>query len=150
MTHLTFRHAGPDDLKLVTDLFARLFTDHDARQICEENRGIIQSEDETILLACLDNTPVGAAHAAVRREYVEGTFREDVSGYLEAIYVLPTYRFKGIARQLVLQCESWSKEKGCKVMASDCDLDNLASERFHKKTGFVEVSRNIHFIKVLD
>ncbi|NLB27550.1 MAG: GNAT family N-acetyltransferase [Clostridiaceae bacterium] len=150
MKRLVFREAGIKDLDLVTELLARLFTCHGQGELREENRRILQSQDEIIWLASLGDTPVGAAHVAVRHEYVEGAPEGCVSGYLEAIYVLPAYRFKGIARQLVLQCEGWSKEKGCKVLASDCELDNLTSERFHKKTGFVEVSRNIHFIKVLD
>ena len=150
MKKLVLREAGLKDLDLVTELLSCLFTCHDQGELREENRGILQSQDETIWLASLGDTPVGAVHVAVRHEYVEGAPEGFISGYLEAIYVLPAHRFRGIARQLVLQCESWSKEKGCKVLASDCELDNLAGARFHKKTGFGEVSRNIHFVKVLD
>lgn len=150
MTQITFRHADPGDPKLVTRLFALLFPDHDPEELLEENRLIIQSEEETILLACREDSPVGAAHLAIRHEYVEGCTAGEACGYLEAVYVLPAYRRKGIARQLVLQGESWLKEKGCRILASDCELDNLESECFHKKMGFEEVSRNIHFTRILD
>ena len=150
MKELVFRQAGLQDLDLVTGLLSLLFTDHDPGELREENRGILMSQDETIWLACLGDSPAGAAHAAVRREYVEGASRGDAVCYLEAVYVLPACRLEGIARQLVLQCESWAKKKGCKLLASDCELDNQGSENFHKRLGFEEVSRNIHFVKPLD
>lgn len=46
-------------------------------------------------------------------------------------------------------CEKWAKEHCCTEFASDCEVDNLASEQFHKAIGFKEVSRNIHFVKPL-
>lgn len=150
MKDLSFRFADGGDLELVTGLLARLFPDTDPEQLRQENRGIIGSENEILLLAFVKESPAGIAHLALRCEYVEGSSPGQVCACLEAIYVLPACRLKGIARLLVLEGERWAKGRGCTLLASDCELDNRDSECFHKSLGFEEVSRNIHFIKALD
>ena len=40
-------------------------------------------------------------------------------------------------------------EHGCQELASDCDVHDKDSEGFHKSAGFVEASRNIHFVMKL-
>ena len=59
------------------------------------------------------------------------------------------YTSKGVGKALINMCEKWAKEHCCTEFASDCEVDNLASEQFHKAIGFKEVSRNIHFVKPL-
>ena len=68
-------------------------------------------------------------------------------GYLEGIFVLPEHRRRGIARRLVEACQSWAQLQGCKEFASDCELDNLESQRFHQAYGFAEVNRIVCFLK---
>ena len=68
-------------------------------------------------------------------------------GYLEGIFVLPEHRRRGIARRLVDACQSWAQLQGCKEFASDCELDNLESQRFHQACGFAEVNRIVCFLK---
>ncbi len=150
MNQPSFRKAKPDDLDQVTDLLARLFQDHDPASLLEENREILQAANETIFLACSGNKAVGISHVAIRHDYVEGASRGDVCGYLEALYVLPAYRHRGIGRGLVRIVRFWSQRKGCTLFASDCELDNETSQGFHKKMGFLEVDRIIHYIKPLD
>jgi aminoglycoside 6'-N-acetyltransferase I len=99
-----------------------------------------------MFLACDGEKAIGAAHCSIRGEYVEGTDGGDV-GYLEGLYVLPDYRLKDVGRGLLEQCETWAANQGCAEFASDCEVDNGESYRFHLKTGFAEVSRNIHFVK---
>jgi aminoglycoside 6'-N-acetyltransferase I len=70
-------------------------------------------------------------------------------GYLEGIFVSEPYRKKGIARQLLTACEGWAKEKGCTEFASDCELTNIQSLRFHQSIGFEEANRIICFTKKL-
>ena len=45
------------------------------------------------------------------------------------------------------QCEQWAREKGCAEFASDCELTNTASLRFHLGVGFREENRIICFKK---
>jgi aminoglycoside 6'-N-acetyltransferase I len=79
---------------------------------------------------------------------VEGTETSPV-GYLEGIYVTESARNRGIARQLLAECENWAREQGCREFASDCELGNTVSLEFHLSLGFREVNRIICFAKKL-
>ena len=68
---------------------------------------------------------------------------------LNFIFVKEEYRKKGYAKELLYACEIWSKEIGCKEFASDCELENLASFKFHMAMGFAEANRIICFRKML-
>jgi GNAT superfamily N-acetyltransferase len=99
-------------------------------------------------LALDRDNPVGISHGSLRREYVNGT-NDGLKGYLEAVYVLPEYRLKGIAAALVKEVELWAGQHGCREFASDCLLDNAGSYGFHIKIGFEETERNIFFLKAI-
>ena len=143
------KQATIDDLVAVTDILAKLYDEHDYNELLEENKSHLTKDTQIILLASDAGTTVGAVHASIRREYVEGRIDDLPIGYLEGIYVEPEYRLKGIVRKLTEECQSWAKSRGCSCFASDCELDNTESLKFHIRTGFQEISRNIHFIKML-
>jgi aminoglycoside 6'-N-acetyltransferase I len=136
------------DVKAVTDILVKLYDSHDYDELFEENRHHLTNDTQIILLAYDGSTLIGAAHAAIRWEYVEG-FDDSPVGYLEGIYTEPEYRYRGVARRLVAECEQWAFEHECSGFASDCELDNSDSLKFHISIGFRETSRNIHFIKEL-
>lgn len=46
-------------------------------------------------------------------------------------------------------CQEWAKEQGCTEFASDCELVNEASVKFHLRMGFEEANRIICFTKKL-
>ena len=50
---------------------------------------------------------------------------------------------------LVIACENCAREQGCREFASDCELDNADSLRFHLASGFEEANRIICFTKKL-
>lgn len=50
---------------------------------------------------------------------------------------------------LVIACETWAKERGCRKFASDCELSNTQSPAFHLRAGFQEANRIICFTKKL-
>ena len=62
---------------------------------------------------------------------------------------LEEYRKRGVARDMLEACQKWAKEQGCAEFASDCELDNEDSLKFHIKMGFVEANRIICFTKKL-
>ncbi|MCM1544205.1 MAG: GNAT family N-acetyltransferase, partial [Ruminococcus sp.] len=68
-------------------------------------------------------------------------------GYLEGVFIQKEFRHKGFAKELLLECEKWAKEKGCTEFASDCELSNEDSLVFHLHAGFEEVNRIICFRK---
>ena len=82
---------------------------------------------------------------SIRNDYVEGKKDSNPVGYLEAIYVRAQYRKNGIARELIDFAKKWSIERGCTMLASDCELSNEGSRLFHNKIGFTETNINVHF-----
>ena len=102
----------------------------------------------TVFLAYRDNKAIAFAQCGLRRDYVEGTESSPV-GYLEGIFVVEEERLQGVAKQLLNACQNYVKEQGCTEFASDCELKNEESLRFHLKMGFVEANRIICFTKKL-
>ena len=125
-----------------------MWTETTLEDLAAEFKEIIGREDSAVFLLSLEGQEVGFAQCQLRHDYVEGTDTSPV-GYLEGIFVLPTYRKRGHARELLARCEAWAKERGCSEFASDCELDNEVSLAFHMKMGFVEANRIICFKKAL-
>ena len=101
------------------------------------------------LFICEENDEIiGFAHVQLRYDYVEGTLTSPV-GYLEGIYVRKAFRKQGIGRQLVEVCEDWSRFMNATEFASDVELVNEVSARFHASFGFNEVNRIICYTKAL-
>ncbi len=145
---LTIKKAAEKDLDTVTQLFLKLWPSHETGQLKEELAQLMRAKESAVFLGLADGKPAAAAQCGLRHDYVEGTDSSPV-GYLEGIYVEPDYRRKGIARQLCAACEGWAAEMGCTEFASDCEIDNLDSFRFHMGIGFIEAGRIICFTKTL-
>ncbi|MDR0928793.1 MAG: GNAT family N-acetyltransferase [Oscillospiraceae bacterium] len=144
------RRAGLSDLNIVTAMTLALYGgDHTYDDLAAENTALLASDNDAVFIALAGEGAVGFAHVSLRREYVEGTQSGTVKGYLEGIYTEASHRNRGIARALVPSGEQWAKGKGCKEFASDCQLTNTDSLRFHLKIGFEEVGRIICFKKDL-
>lgn len=134
------------ELPVVAELACKLWPDNTVEEMCAEMGEILAKPDVAFFLAYVEDVPVGFAQCQLRCDYVEGTDSSPV-GYLEGIYVAQGYRKHGIARELLSGCESWAKSKGCTEFASDCELDNLQSLKFHLNVGFEEANRIICFTK---
>ena len=126
----------PADQQLpqAAELACQLWPSHSREELHATLQDAI-SDGGAVLLALEGERPVGFAQCAMRRDYLEG------------IFVLPEHRRRGIARRLVDACQSWAQLQGCKEFASDCELDNLESQRFHQACGFTEVNRIVCFLK---
>ena len=111
-------------------------------------RQLILQDDSNVFLAYQNDEAIGFAQCQLRYDYVEGTSSSPV-GYLEGLFVKKEFRKQGFAKKLVVDCENWSKEKGCREFASDCELENEQSLAMHLKLGFVEANRIICFKKDL-
>jgi aminoglycoside 6'-N-acetyltransferase I len=70
-------------------------------------------------------------------------------GYVEAWYVDPDARRAGNGRALLEAAEGWARAQGYTEMASDALLDNLVSHEAHKRSGYIEVDRQVTFRKPL-
>jgi aminoglycoside 6'-N-acetyltransferase I len=82
------------------------------------------------------------------RETAEGCTTTPV-GYLEAWFVDPEWRGRGIGRQLVAAAEAWAAEQGCTEMASDTSQEYPLSPAAHAHAGYQEVRRDMYFRKAL-
>jgi len=147
-TLISYRKAARDDNGTVTDLLCRLYK-MPRNELFTENEWNFANADMVFFLAFDGDRPVGISHGSIRHEYVNGT-NDGPKGYLEAIYILPEYRLKGIAAKLVREIEFWAGRYGCREFASDCLLNNNDSYNFHLKIGFQETERNIFFLKAIE
>ena len=136
------------DLPVIAELACQLWLDNSVEEMQAEFAETLTKPDAAFFLAYADETAVGFAQCQLRYDYVEGTDSSPV-GYLEGIYVADGYRQQGFARELLAACESWAKARGCREFASDCELQNTQSLRFHLGVGFAEANRIICFTKKL-
>lgn len=134
------------DLYAVTKLAILLWPDNEYEELQEEIKNILLNKEAVFFLYFDNDIHAGFAQCQLRHDYVEGTDSSPV-GYLEGVFVTPNYRNKGIATELLKQCELWSKENGCIEFASDCEITNTESYAFHMKYGFSEANRIICFNK---
>ena len=140
--------AGISDVQTVAELACELWPGHTADEMAEEYRSLLAREDAAVFLYRKRGKAVGFAQCQLRRDYVEGTQTSPV-GYLEGIYIRADARRHGIARKLLSSCESWAKAQGCTEFASDCELNNTDSQRFHRAAGFGEANRIVAYVKKL-
>lgn len=142
------RKAETRDAKTVAKLAQKLWPEHSAEEMEAEFGDLLQEADCAVFLCEQAGKAVGFAQCQLRRDYVEGTETSPV-GYLEGIYVSEPFRNKRIASALLSACEDWARGQGCTEFASDCELINADSLRFHLAAGFTEANRIICFVKKL-
>ena len=146
--HIAIRRAAAGDADTVSSLANQLWPHCKPETLRDEYADLLLSEDCAVFLAEAGSQAAAFAQCQLRRDYVEGSGSSPV-GYLEAVYVEEPFRRRGIAKALVQQCEQWAGAKGCWEFASDCELTNEQSLRFHLGAGFREANRVICFIKKL-
>lgn len=145
--HYEIERAGKQTLPDVAALAAKLWR-HPAGELAAEFSDLLEQGDAALFLARQSGEAVGFAQCQLRHDYVEGTSTSPV-GYLEGVYVERAHRNRGVAAALLRACEAWAKGQGCTEFASDCELENADSLRFHQSLGFREANRIICFTKKL-
>lgn len=140
------KRAKAEDAEILAALALQMWTEHNLEEMTKEFRELLKSDEAACFIKYEDEKPIGFAQCQLRHDYVEGTESSPV-GYLEGILIADGYRKKGYAAELLSECEEWAKEKGCSEFASDCELDNTDSLRFHMALGFEEANRIICFRK---
>jgi len=134
------------NLNEFTNLSLMLFPEHKFEEELASYRESFETPGEAGFLYQKNNQYIGMLHLSIRNDYVNGTDTSPVV-FVEAIYVLPDYRKLGIGKELLNYAETYAKQKGITQLASDCLIDNHASELFHKSCGFREEERVICFVK---
>ncbi len=145
---MAVRQAAMRDLPEVARMAQLLWPGQPLEERLADLADIMAKEDAAFFLCEAEGETIGFAQCQLRHDYVEGTETSPV-GYLEGIFVVEEHRGRGHARALLAACERWAKKQGCTEFASDCELHNEASLRFHLKMGFAEANRIICFTRAL-
>ncbi len=136
------------DIDTVASLAVLLWTNQSVYSLEKEFKRNLLKGNTQFFLKYDRDVPVGFAQCQLRHDYVEGTKTSPV-GYLEGIFVKEEFRHKGYAKSLLEECKKWAKENRCIEFASDCEITNEKSIRFHKAAGFTEANRIICFTQYL-
>ena len=140
------KQADEKDTYELARLAIQMWEDNEIEELAGQFGGLVADEEAACFLKYVDEKAVGFAQCQLRHDYVEGTETSPV-GYLEGILVEKAYRHRGYAKELLEACEKWAKSKGCSEFASDCELENEESLRFHMAMQFEEANRVICFKK---
>lgn len=143
---------APADVERWAALRHALWPDADASEHASEAAHLFaQGDAYCVLLALRDGNSVGFAEAALRHDYVNGCETSPLLpvAFLEGIYVHPTHRGQGIARQLCDQVAAWASAQGAREFASDALIDNQVSHTMHRALGFTETERVVFFRREL-
>ena len=135
-----------DNILPLTEMTLALWPGCDVDDECATWRDICGNVRQYCALARVDDAYAGFIHISIRQDYVEGS-DADETAYLEGIFVWPAYRNRGVASLLLQHGEQWVKSKGLRQLASDTEIGNLSSQRFHGKAGFEEVNRVVCYLK---
>ncbi len=138
--------ATNDDSRVLAEMAVQMWDSHTVDELESGFIDALNNDGAVFFIKYLDSKPVGFAQCGLRTDYVEGTNTSPV-GYLEGVFVKADYRNKGYAKELLDACEKWAKDKGCTEFASDCELNNSGSLKFHMAMGFEEANRIICFRK---
>lgn len=143
---MIIERAAVEDAGAAAGLAIQMWEAHSIEELTGELCNCISGSDSVIFLARAEGEAVGFAQCSLRHDYVEGTESSPV-GYLEGIFVKEEYRRRGLAGNLLAVCQEWAAERGCTEFASDCELTNEDSLKFHLSMGFGEANRIICFTK---
>lgn len=135
-----------NDSYIITQMAIKMWESHSFEELEKDIIETIKDNKSVFFIKYINDRPIGFAQCSLRYDYVEGTASSPV-GYLEGIFVEEKYRNNGYAKELLLSCEKWAKDKGCIEFASDCELVNNESLLFHIAMGFIETNRIICFKK---
>jgi aminoglycoside 6'-N-acetyltransferase I len=147
MSNPTIRAARDDDIPALARLRATLWPEGSVEEHARELVPQLQSAD-CMLVAETHGELVGFLEGRLR-SHADGCETSPV-GYLEGWFVAEHVRGRGVGRALVERFEIWVRARGCRELASDTWLDNIASQRAHERLGFTEVDRVITYRKPLD
>lgn len=125
-----------------------LWPDAAVEEHAAEMEGVLSDADAPVFIALrADGRPGGFLEGSLRK-YADGC-ESGLVGYIEGWYVDEDLRLQGVGGALVRAMEAWARERGLTEMASDTWIDNDTSIAAHKRLGYEETERLVHFVKKL-
>ena len=95
---------------------------------------INKAQDETLIVAHVDNQLIGCAFAAIR----------DDSVYLSKVAVLLAYRRQGVTRSLFEAADELAKQKGKKLLELQTRIELTENHQAFGALGFIKVAETAH------
>ena len=146
---VTIRRIGPGtDQAALTRLRQALWPRDDQDALAGETGPMLARPDYAVFGADSAGALVGFIEVG-RRDVAESANTSPV-GYIEAVWVEPRWRRRGIARALFEAAKAWARQQGFSELGSDADLENALSHRMHEQLGFTETERLVTFLMKLD
>jgi aminoglycoside 6'-N-acetyltransferase I len=148
------RLAQQADLDELSRLRAALWPESSAEEHAEELQVILSGKFPGIMPLVIfvaeasDGALAGFLEAGLR-SYADGCDAAHAVGYVEGWYVRGEWRRQGIGAELLRVAEDWARGQGCKEMASDTRIDNVASQGAHEALGFEIAERSVLYRKTL-
>ncbi len=144
--NILYEEISHDDFDAWLEMSQKLWTDYEHDNLKTDLKKIQKDENQKVFIAKNNDDPIGFINLSIRTDYVEGSDGSP-TGYLEGIFVEKNYRKQGIAKQLIEHGQEWLRSKKCSQIGSDTWLTHNDSQQFHKKVGFWEEERLVHFLK---
>ncbi len=145
---MVIRRALPADQATYQRLRLELWPGIAEAENLVESAAILTASDQVVFLAETPRgEPVGFAEVSLR-PMAEGCSTRPV-GYLEGWYVRAAARHRGVGRRLMEAGEDWARSQGCTEMASDTEIENVASQEAHQRLGYDIVARLVVLRKPL-
>jgi aminoglycoside 6'-N-acetyltransferase I len=144
----TIRRATQEDKDSWVRMRQGLWPDAPLEYLNYDLDEILSDPRRAVFVATRADGSLVAFIEASLREFAEGCETSPV-GYIEAWFVDENIRGQKLGRELILTAENWARERGCTEMGSDTWLENEVSIQAHRKTGYDEVERLVHFLKHL-
>lgn len=140
------------DVEVWAAMRARLWPHADAEDLLREAYAFIEDEAASFLDAVFiaeDDTarPAGFLELSVR-DFADGCDSAPVP-HVEGWYIEPPARGLALGADLMHAAETWSVERGFSELASDTEVENVASQNAHAACGFEETERLVKFRKSL-
>lgn len=142
------RRATPEDKAAWFRMRQLLWSDTPVDALDYDLDEILNDPGQAVFIASLpDGRRIGFLEASLR-DQAESCETSPV-GYIEGWFVEEGLRDKGIGASLVRASEEWARGLGATEMASDTWLENDEAIRVHRRLGYEETERLVHFVKRL-
>jgi GNAT superfamily N-acetyltransferase len=142
---ILIRPARVSDAEDIAQLTGQLGYEVSASDVAVRLSRILSRSDQQLLVAELDDRPVGWLHAAIS-EYVDAEAFVVIGG----LVVDSRHRRKGIGRRLTEEAEEWARKRGYSIVRLSSTSARTGAHRFYQQLGYTNIKTQYAFIKALD